>query len=189
MELYEVAGVYAKALVEIGVENNMLSDIQQEMSFVASLLQNDSKFSMFLNAPKIPRSQKKAFIEKVFKGNCSDVVMNFLKLLVDNGREDIVCATSESIDEHVDEINNIKRVTLTTSSLSDDSLIEKIGQRVGDVFKKKVIVKNNVNPVILGGMILRIDDLVVDVSLARGMELMRQKLLHSKVRSEAAYED
>ena len=85
--------------------------------------------------------------------------------------------------------NNRERITVITQTSLDESLIESIKSQIGKKLNKEIIVTEKVDESILGGIIIKIGDLVIDGSLSKGLKNIKSNLLNSKVRSEVAYED
>lgn len=189
MAVNEVARVYAGALLEIGKENKVLQQIEEELGALGQLLREDADFRIYCKTPGISKESKKAFIDKVFQGKFSDIIVNFLKVLVDNGRFTDLDSIHETFLEFLDVESGKIRVTITGSSKLDDALMAKITSALAAKFKKEIIIEEKVDTSILGGVIIRIGDMIIDGSLVKDLNNIRRNLLSSKVRSEAAYED
>jgi F-type H+-transporting ATPase subunit delta len=115
--------------------------------------------------------------------------VNLLKLLIDNGRQTSIADIYEAFVEYNDNAHNRQRITVISQSSLDSSLLDKIKSEVGKKFGKEIIITEQVDASILGGIIIKIGDIVIDGSLAKGLKNIRSNLLNSKVRSELAYED
>lgn len=189
MAANDIARVYASSLIDIGQEKKILPDIEEEIKFIAGMITENKDFRQFLVSPGITKDAKKDFIEKVFKGKLSDSIVNFLKVLVDNDRQSAIVEIYEALEGFIDDVNNRQRVTIITSVDLDSSLKSKLAAKLKDVFKKEIILKEEIDPSILGGIIIKVGDTVIDGSLAKDLRNIKNNLLNSKVRSEAAYED
>ncbi len=185
----DVGRVYANSIFDIAKEKNILPQIEEELKVVSDVLREETNFRDYLNSPGINNESKKVFIDKVFDGKISEYIVNLLKLLIDNGRQSVVSEIYKAFVELNDIANNRQRITVITQSNLDASLLNKIKADVGVKLGKEVIVKEEVDESILGGIIIKIGDLVIDGSLAKGLKNIRSNLLNSKVRSEMAYED
>ena len=189
MAVNDVAKVYANSIFDIAKEKNILPQIEEELKVVSDLVKEDDSFRNYLNAPGINNDSKKGFVDKVFAGKISEYIVNLLKLLIDNGRQSVVSEIYKAFVELNDIANNRQRITVITQSNLDSSLLDKIKADIGAKFGKEIIVTEQVDESILGGIIIKIGDLVIDGSLAKGLKNIRRNLLNSKVRSEMAYED
>ncbi|OHD64394.1 MAG: ATP synthase F1 subunit delta [Spirochaetes bacterium RBG_13_51_14] len=189
MAAKDIARVYASSLAEFGQNKNILSDVEEEIKFIAGLVTENRDLRQLLISPGIARDTKKAFIEKIFKGRLSDYTVNFLKVLIDNDRQSGIVDIYEALVAFIDETHNRQRVTVISSVPLDSSLKNKLAARLKEVMKKDVILHEEINAEILGGIIVKVGDTVFDGSLAKDLRNIKNNLLNSKVRSEAAYED
>lgn len=185
----EVAKVYAGALLEIGHEKNAISKTEEELSFLADLLKNDHDLMRYFSAPGITKDAKKQFVDKVFGSELSELIVNFLKVLIDNGRQQDIPAINVAFSELLDIVNNRQKITLVSSVKLDSDIINSIKKGLEDRFNKNIIVEEVIKPTILGGIIVQVDDLIIDASLENDLFKLREKLLQSKIRGEVAYED
>ena len=189
MAAKDIARVYASSLLELGTEHKVLPDLEEEIKFVAGMVTDDRNFRNFLTSPGITKDAKREFIEKIFKGKLSDYIINFIKVLIDNDRQSAIAEIYETFTGLIDEVNNRQKVTIITSAELDSTLKSKLAAKLKDVFKKEIILKEEIDPNILGGIIIKVGDTVIDGSLAKDLRNIKMNLLNSKVRSEAAYED
>ncbi|MEJ5361426.1 MAG: ATP synthase F1 subunit delta [Spirochaetota bacterium] len=189
MATSEVAKVYAGALLEIAHEKNAISKVEEELSFLAELLKNDNDLMRYFSAPGIPKESKKQFVEKVFGSELSELMVNFLKVLIDNGRQQDLPDISVAFSELLDIVNNRQKIKLVSSVKLDSDIINRIKKGLEDRFNKNIIVDEEIDPTILGGIIVQVDDLIIDASLKNDLLKLREKLLQSKIRGEVAYED
>lgn len=185
----EAAKVYAGALLELGQEKNMLSRIEEELGFVASLINEDRTLVQYLNAPGVSVDAKKQFISKVFSDNLSELVVNFIKLTLDKNRQGIIRDIYTSLKELIDDANNRQRVKVTSAIELNEESKKKIKLALEDKYKKEIILEERTDETILGGIVIKIGDVIIDSSLAKDLRIIKENLLISKVRSEAAYED
>jgi F-type H+-transporting ATPase subunit delta len=185
----ELARIYASSLLEIAKEKKRFSEIEVELKTVSDLVKDDKDLSKFLASPSISKNDKLALIKKVFEKNLSEEIVNFLCVLVEKDRqehiEDIFFSLSNMID---DEMNRL-RVTVISNDKIDSTLSGKIASKLKEAFKKDVIVKEEIDESILGGIIIKAGDLVIDGSLIKDLKNIRYNLLNCKVRSDLAYED
>jgi F-type H+-transporting ATPase subunit delta len=185
----DIARVYASTLVEFGQEKKVLPEIEEEIRFVADLVSENRELRQFLASPGIPKDAKKDFIDKIFKGQLSEIMNNFLKVLIDNDRQSNIIEISEAFCALLDDVNNRQRVTIITSTDLDSALKSKLTEKLKTVMKKEIILKQEIDASILGGIIIKVGDTVIDGSLVKDLRNIKINLLNSKVRSEVAYED
>lgn len=189
MAANEVARVYASALLDIGQERKILSQLEEELGFIVKLLDDDRDLVLFFNAPGVTKDSKKDFVDRIFKGELSEISVNFLKTLIDNNRQLSIKDIHEALIELIDELNNRQRVRVVSSSSLTAEASKKIKDALEKKFNKEIIIEQVVDETIIGGIVIKIGDLVIDGSLAKDLRNIKELLLSSKVRSEAAYED
>ncbi len=184
-----MARIYAGALLELGKEKNLLQQIEEEIGLLNQLVEEDVDFRLYCETPGISADSKKAFFERVFQGSLSDTIVNFLKVLVDNGRLTEIRSIYEAFLGLLDVENGRLRVMVVGSDKMDVALTAKLQSSLASKFKKEIIIEEKIDKSILGGIIIRIGDMIIDGSLVKDLNNIRRNLLSSKVRSEAAYED
>lgn len=189
MAAKDIARVYASSLVEIGQSMKILPDLEEEIKFVAGVVKEDADFRHFLVAPGIARETKKDFIDKIFKANLSETIVNFIKVLIDNDRQSCIVEIYEALAALVDDVHNRQQVTIVTPTELDSVMREKLAASLKAKLKKEIILKTETKADILGGIIIKVGDTVIDGSLAKDLRNIKNNLLNSKVRSEVAYED
>jgi len=185
----DIARVYASSLIDIGREKNILPDIEEEIRFLADLITADNEVRQFFNSPGIPKDAKKDFVEKVFKGRLSQTTIDFTKVLVDNDRQSSIFDIYQAVIVLMDDAYQRQRVTVVSSAPLDPALKDKLTAKLKDNLKKDIILNEETDKSILGGIIIKIDDLVIDGSLSKDLRNITNNMLTSKVRSEVAYED
>jgi F-type H+-transporting ATPase subunit delta len=185
----DIARVYASSLIEIGQQNNILLDIEEEIKFLADLITENDELRQFLGSPGIPKDAKKDFIDKVFKGKLSETMTNFMKVLIDNDRQSCIVDIYHAVVESMDDVYKRQRVTVISSVVLDPSLKNKLLAKLKDILKKDIILNEEIDKEILGGIIIKIGDTVIDGSLVKDLKNITNNMLNSKVRSELAYED
>ncbi|MBP7735297.1 MAG: ATP synthase F1 subunit delta [Spirochaetes bacterium] len=189
MAAKDIARVYASSLVELAQDKKILPEVEEEIGFLADLVKSDKDFRNFLVSPGITKESKKDFIDKIFKGKLSDYIVYFLKVLIDNDRQSCIVEINDALVAFIDNLNNRQKVTVITSAELDSSVKSKLATKLKDVMKKDVIMSEQIDASILGGIIIKVGDTVIDGSLAKDLKNIKNNLLNSKVRSEVAYED
>ncbi|MFA5518277.1 MAG: ATP synthase F1 subunit delta [Spirochaetota bacterium] len=187
--LNDVARVYASSIFEIAKEKNIISQVEEDLRVVAQILAEEADFKSYIYAPGITIEAKKSLMNKVFAGKISENTLDLLDLLIDNDRQDSISGIYEAFVKLDDEHNNRERITVISQASLEESLIASIKSQIGEKLKKEIIVTEKVDESILGGIIIKIGDLVIDGSLSKGLKNIKSNLLNSKVRSEVAYED
>jgi F-type H+-transporting ATPase subunit delta len=185
----DIARVYATSLVEIAQKDNILSQIESELKFVADIVIDINDFSKYLSSPGISKDSKKGFIRKIFSNELSELTVNFLETLIENDRQTAIVDIYDAVIEQIDIVNNKQRATIISSVSLDANLLKSIENKLKEQLQKDIIITKKIDEKILGGVIIKIDDLVIDGSLVKDLKNIKKRLLNSKVRSEVAYEN
>lgn len=189
MAANDIARVYARSLVDVGKEKGILNQLDEEMKFLSELIEQDNLLKSFLSSPSISKKSKLSFVKKVFSDHLSNYTVNLLNVLIENGRQSVVPDIYEYLGILINEINNRQRVTLITSEKLDDTIKEKIKNELTSKLKKEILIDEVINKDILGGLVIKIGDKVINGSLSKDLQNIKKTLLNSKVRRELAYED
>jgi F-type H+-transporting ATPase subunit delta len=184
-----IARVYATALFDTAQKNNMFEQLNEELEFVAELLAEEKDVKSYLLSPSFSKDAKKDFVKKVFSGNLSEYIVNFLYVLIENGRQSDLPEITAAFGDLMDDLNNRMKVDVVSVSKLDSGTLENIKSALKKKFNKDVVINEKTDKNILGGIIIKAGDLVIDGSLAENLKKIRYSLLNSKVRSEVAYED
>ncbi len=189
MAVNEIARVYAASLVEVGQENKILDQIEEEMKAVSDIYNEDRDFRLFITSPGFSKESKKEIIDKVFSKTVSEYMVNLLNLLIENDRQSFINDINTALTELIDEVNNRLRIDVVTADNLDKDSLKRITEELKKKYNKDVIINEDKDESILGGIIIKIDDLVIDGSLIKDLKNIRTNLLNEKVRSDLAYED
>ena len=171
-----VASRYAKALLGLASERNELTSVDSDINTLSSLVESSRDFELLLVSPVIKPDQKKSVLEALLKGKVSEVTYSFIQLLVSKGREGIVPSIIEETKAQLRTMNNIQAATVKTASPLDDSSRAKILAEVAKLHNGEVELKEIVDPEILGGFVLRMDDREIDASIKRQLNKLGRKL-------------
>ncbi len=172
-----VAGTYGEALFDLALENKSLDEIEEEIKAVKVVFKENMELIKLLNHPKITKEEKVAFIETIFKGRVSDDVTGFLVIIIKKGRYDEI---SEIFDYFLAKVREHKKigVAYVTSAIElSEQEKEKIKNKLLATTKYVQFEMNyKVDASILGGLIIRIGDRVVDSSLKSKLNTLSKNL-------------
>ena len=172
-----VAGTYGEALFDLALENKSLDEIEEEIKAVKVVFKVNMELIKLLNHPKITKEEKVAFIETIFKGRVSDDVTGFLVIIIKKGRYDEI---SEIFDYFLAKVREHKKigVAYVTSAIElSEQEKEKIKNKLLATTKYVQFEMNyKVDASILGGLIIRIGDRVVDSSLKSKLNTLSKNL-------------
>jgi len=176
-----VSSRYAEALYNVAVQNQELDEVEQELNFIVGMVESLNDFKKILYHPIITVQEKKVFLENVFKDNISSVTKNFLFLLVDHHRQFFLKDILKVYKEYANKTREITQAQVFSAvelNTEEKVRIEQIIQRYTG---KKVETTFNVDPSLIGGVILRIGDKIIDGSVRAKLDNLKEHLTRQAV--------
>jgi F-type H+-transporting ATPase subunit delta len=185
----DVYKAYAGALFDIGLQNNTLDYIEQDFKTIIQLLSSDNDLELFLSSYVIPSDKKKVLIDKLFSDKLSSDIICFLKVLIDNDRQSLISDIYSNFIEITDEHNNRKRIKIITAVKLSREIIEEIERVISGKLKMNIILVEEIDDTLIGGFKMKIDDTVIDGSIARDIASLKAQLIETELGSGIIYED
>jgi ATP synthase F1 delta subunit len=174
----EIAQVYARALFEVAQEKGDLDEVREQLGQFADALEESRELQTYFFSPYFSTEEKKDGLHKAVSG-ASAPVMNFLELLVEKHRMPAVFRIRREIDALWREENKLLPVQLTSAIALDDDTVQNLGRTIGERTGRKVDVTATVNPDILGGIVLRVGNSILDASIRNRLESLRKQVARS----------
>jgi len=173
---------YAKAFFLLAKERKLMEILKADIEKVFNVCNHSSDFILLLESPVVSTSKKAELITKIFKGEINTFTLNFLLLITNNKREVYIPGICRNFLVLTRKDQNMKSAVLVTASEIDIKTIEKIRTLMEKELDAKVELSNQVNPGIIGGLILRIDDKQYDASVTTQLRKIKQDLLESELK-------
>ncbi|MCA8959725.1 MAG: ATP synthase F1 subunit delta [Planctomycetes bacterium] len=181
---HPVAKIYARALLEVGQERNEADDYASELTTLHDDVLSDGDFRVFFESPKIPRHEKDKVLVRALEGKVSEPVLNLLRVLVKRGRQFLFPEIAEAYTTLNDEARGRTHVWITTarplSATSKDRVVGLLRQKLG----KEIIPEERVDEDLLGGMTIRVGDVVVDGSVRSRLNEVRELVAAQRLGSD-----
>jgi F-type H+-transporting ATPase subunit delta len=178
-----VARRYARALFELAAQQSSLDGILQEVNEFGRILADDRRLRAFLLSPLVEKSYKIRALEQAVNGRVSPLFHRFLLLLVRKGRQDLYQEIAFEMGRLYDSLKNRSRATVLSAIPLTVDQLEAVRQRLAKASQSEVLVDNKVDPAILGGLVVRMNDQVLDASVAHQLERLRKELQQVKIES------
>lgn len=173
----EVADVYADALFALAREAGKVEEVRSELDELVKLSEMGIGFSGFLSSRALDDDHRAAGLEKMFRGKLSDVVLNTLLVMNDNGRSGLFGALHHAYILRQQAAANQVDAFVTSAVALDDAQKKAVTDTAAQVSGKTPIVHYDVDPSILGGLIVTIGDWRYDNSVSRKLGVVRRRLL------------
>jgi F-type H+-transporting ATPase subunit delta len=171
----EIAEVYSRALFEAAVEHEVLDRVHDELGQFADALDESRELQVFFFSPYFSSQEKKAGIGKLVEG-ADERFVNFLELLAERHRMPVLFRIRRHFDKLWADENKLLAVNVTSAVELDESLVSGIGERIQDQTGRKVELTSNVDPDVLGGLVLQVGNMVMDASVRSRLERLRKQV-------------
>ncbi len=170
-----VARNYASTLLELAGRDGSEERYGELIAQVGSLYREDSKLSRFLETPSVPLGDKKRVLREAFAG-APEPFIRFLMVVIDRRRQRALPGIADAYLKRLDEIAGRVHASITLPFAPDAALTAKIVGALEARFEKKVVPEFHEDPAIVGGMIVRVDDELLDASIRRQLERLKLEL-------------
>jgi F-type H+-transporting ATPase subunit delta len=174
MEKKASARRYAQAVFEIALEKKELDRWQADLQKVVAAV-SDGDFLAALESPKIKLESKAGFLKKRL-GSINPLAMNLMLLMVSRSAVGIIGEIAEQYDNLLNEHRGIKTAEVVTAVPIDDNEQKKLAGQLGELVNAKVAITSQVNPDILGGMVVRVGGKLLDGSTRSKLTNLKKKL-------------
>jgi F-type H+-transporting ATPase subunit delta len=171
----EIAQVYARSLFEVAKEQSKIDEIREQLGQFADALAEDHDLQVFFFSPYFSTTEKEEGLDKALDG-ADDVLVNFLKLLIENHRMPVIFRVRRAYDALWEEENRLLPVSVTSAVELNQETVSEIGDRIAEQTGRKVELSSQVDPDILGGIVVRVGNQVLDASVRNRLEQLRKQV-------------
>jgi F-type H+-transporting ATPase subunit delta len=171
----EIARVYADALFEAAKDADKLDVLHEQLDQFTDAMNESHDLRVFLFSPYFSSEEKKKAIGETVSGADEEFV-NFLELLAEKHRMPAIFAIRRRFDELWAEAMKRLEVTLTSAVELDQSVVDEVGKAVETQTKREIDMQAEVDPEILGGLVLRVGNRVLDASVRSKLERLRKEV-------------
>lgn len=177
----QLATTYAQAIFELAQGKNLLDQVEKELLMVEETIKAQADLATLIYHPRVPVDAKKDTVKKVFGSELTDFVCNFLLLLIDKRRETVIEGIIREYVILANKARNIIEAEVTTALPLSQAEQEKLGMKLSKVTGQVVAIKTVVDPAIIGGVVVKIGDKLIDGSIVRQLKAFEQALLRTEV--------
>ncbi len=171
--------MYARALLAVARNKNKLDVFQSQMSMLAEVLEGTSQLWAVLVSPGITRKAKKRIVNRVFTGKLDRELLSFIMLVIDKKRENRLADISRAFIALAERERNIVRVIAVTAEALDGDEKKLLRDRLSQTFGVTAKLENRIDKSILGGIVIKLDDLLLDGSLRGRLEAVRDSIYNA----------
>jgi F-type H+-transporting ATPase subunit delta len=166
---------YAKALLELAIEQNKLDTVSNDMKAILAANDETRDFQLFLGSPLIQAEKKVSIFNQLFD-YFDALSLSFVTLITKNGRENILVEIASSFEDQLKAHKGIVPVTLVSSKKLDEATINSILAKVKPAVKGEIELTEKIDEEILGGFVVKIGNTQVDASVANQLNNLKQRL-------------
>jgi F-type H+-transporting ATPase subunit delta len=173
--MQEIAEVYARALFEVAREHDALDRVHEELGQFADALDEDRNLQVFLFSPYFSSEEKKQGVTRIVS-DADERLVNFLELLAERHRMPVLFRIRRSFDALWAQENRLLPVIVTSAVELDQELVDSIGERIAEQTGRQVDLASNVDPDVLGGLMVRVGNMVLDATVRNRLEQLRKQV-------------
>lgn len=171
-----IASRYAEALFQVGEESNSTEKLYNELKAVVDIIKENKEFADILKSPIVSKEDKKELITNIFGSNIDKEMLNFMKILADKDRLSLIANIEQALKALINKKNNIlEGIAITAVPMKDDE-VKELQVKLSTKYNKTVILKNEVDESVLGGVLVRLGNEEIDGTVKNRLEKMQEQL-------------
>jgi F-type H+-transporting ATPase subunit delta len=171
----EIGRVYGDALFGVAKEEGKLDEVREQLGQFADALDGDRELQVFFFSPYFSSAEKRDGIGRAISG-AEPALVNFLELLAEKHRMPAIFRIRRHYEELWAEENKRLEVRVTAAVPLDDAVVKRVGDEIERKTNRKVDLSSEVDPDIIGGLVLRVGNMVLDASLKAKLERLRKEV-------------
>lgn len=174
-----IAKNYAETLLELAQRANDLRGWGEMLDQISDAMETDRRLRTFLESPRVSAQRKNEILQKAY-GSLPRNFLRFLQALVNHRRQMLIPVIAHTYHDLVDAVEGRVHASVTVARPADDSDREVVTKQLSRVLGKNVVPHFHVNPGILGGVVVRVGDTVLDGSVRRRLATLRARMLGAR---------
>jgi F-type H+-transporting ATPase subunit delta len=171
----EIAEVYARSLFEVAKEHEQIDEIHEQLGEFADVLADDRQLQVFFFSPYFSSGEKKDGVAKVIEGG-NEYFVRFLELLAEKHRLPVLFRIRREYDALWAKEQRLLEVSVTSAVDLDEETVRSIGQRIEEQTGQRVELTSAVDPDLIGGLVIRVGNKIVDASVRNRLERLRRSV-------------
>jgi F-type H+-transporting ATPase subunit delta len=169
----ELAQVYGRSLFQVALEQHKLDELREQLAQFADAVSQNHDLAVFFFSPYFSTKEKQDALARMLDG-ADPTLMNFLELLIENHRMPVIFRIRQEYERLWDEENKMLPVEITSAIALDEQTTANLGKTIGERAGRKVTLAARVDPDILGGIIIRVGNSILDASIRNRLEQLRR---------------
>jgi F-type H+-transporting ATPase subunit delta len=174
----EIAQVYARSLFEVAIEQDKLDVVREQLAEFTDALSESHELQMFFFSPYFSTDEKQDGLRRTVT-DADESFLNFLLLLLENHRMPVIFRVRREYDRLWRETNQLLAVQITSAVELDPSVAERVGDEIGRQTGRTVELTSAVDPEILGGIVVRVGNSIIDASIRTRLDNLRKQVVNT----------
>ena len=174
----EIAVVYGRSLFEAALDQDKLDETREQLGQFADALAEDRELQVFFFSPYFSTQEKEEGLDKVVT-DAEPILQNFLKLLIEKHRMPALFRIRATYDALWEEENKLLPVEITSAVELDDAIVKQLGDRIAEQTGRTIELSSTVEPDILGGIVVRVGNQVLDASIRNRLDTLRKQVVRA----------
>jgi F-type H+-transporting ATPase subunit delta len=175
MSEIQVASRYAKSLIDLAGEQNVLEVVKKDIELFLETCRANTELQAILKNPIISLDKKANILDGIFAGKLNEMILSFFKIVIRKGRSEILYATAKEFISQYNIIKNVVKATVTSASPLSKENISQIEEVVKKATNGEVILTSLVDPNLIGGFVLKVGDKQFDTSLSSKLNKLKKE--------------
>jgi F-type H+-transporting ATPase subunit delta len=171
----EIAQVYSRSLFEVARDHDTLDEIREQLGEFADALAGERDMQIFFFSPHFSTEEKKEGLHRAVEG-ADELLVNFFELLLEKHRMPALFRIRRQFDALWEQENRLLPVQVTSAVELDEEIVKRIGEEIGRQTERRVDLTSRVDPDILGGIVLRVGNSILDASIRHRLEQLRKRV-------------
>jgi ATP synthase F1 delta subunit len=171
----EIAEVYARSLFEVAQDQGQLDEIHEQIDEFADVLSENRELQVFFFSPYFSSGEKKDGVAKVIEGG-NEYFVRFLELLAEKHRLPVLFRIRREFDSLWAKEQKLLAVSVTSAVDLDEETVKGIGKKIEEQTGNKVELTAHVDPDLIGGLVIRVGNMVLDASVRNRLERLRRQV-------------
>ena len=180
----EIATVYARALFEVAREHGRLDEVRDQLGAIADAIDGSHDLQVFFFSPYFSSEEKRDGFTRMVRG-ANQLIVNFVSLLIEKHRMPVIFRIRRELDRLWEQENRLLPVSVTSAVALDDATVQSIGERISSGTGNQVQLTTVVDPDVLGGIVLRVGNVILDASIRSRLEQVRKEVARAQLPSLA----
>lgn len=166
MSEFKVASRYAKSLIDLAQEQGKLETVKRDMEQVVGILKANTELQAVLSNPIMKQDKKGNILQALFNGKVDPSITAFFEIMVRKGRAGILYATAQEFIREYNEVKGIVHATVVSAAPLSQPNLEELRNIIAEAIKAQVVLRNTVDPTLIGGFVVTVGDRQIDASIA-----------------------